>query len=143
MKHRLLLTFLSVAIVTYSYAQNSEADAVAAAVESLRKAMIDADKASLENLAADDLTYGHSSGTIEDKAAFVEAIASGKSDFKSIELSDQTIKLVGKDLALVRHKLVGEIASATGINKLNIGVLLVWQKQKGSWKLLARQAFKL
>jgi ketosteroid isomerase-like protein len=143
MKHRLLLTFLSVAIVTYSYAQNSEADAVAAAVESLRKAMVDADKASLENLAADDLTYGHSSGTIEDKAAFVEAIASGKSDFKSIELSDQTIKLVGKDLALVRHKLVGEIASATGINKLNIGVLLVWQKQKGSWKLLARQAFKL
>jgi hypothetical protein len=26
---------------------------------------------------------------------------------------------------------------------VNLGVLLVWQKQKGQWKLLARQAFKL
>ena len=143
MKRLLLLTLLSISIITYSYAQTSEADAVASAVESLRKAMVDADKAALEKLAADDLTYGHSSGTIEDKTAFVEAIASGKSDFKSIELSDQTIKIIGKDLALVRHKLVGEIASATGVNKLNLGVLLIWQKQKGNWKLLARQAFKL
>ena len=143
MKRLLLLTLLSISIITYSYAQTSEADAVASAVESLRKAMVDADKAALEKLAADDLTYGHSSGTIEDKTAFVEAIVSGKSDFKSIELSDQTIKIVGKDLALVRHKLVGEIASATGVNKLNLGVLLIWQKQKGNWKLLARQAFKL
>ena len=143
MKRLLFLTLLSILIITYSNAQTSEADAVASAVESLRKAMVDADKAALEKLAADDLTYGHSSGTIEDKTAFVEAIVSGKSDFKSIELSDQTIKIIGKDLALVRHKLVGEIASATGVNKLNLVVLLIWQKQKGNWKLLARQAFKL
>ena len=48
---------------------------MAAAIESLRKAMVDADKSTLENLVATELSYGHSSGTMEDKAAFVDAIA--------------------------------------------------------------------
>jgi hypothetical protein len=36
--------------------------------------MLDGDKASLDKIAAPELSYGHSSGTIEDKAAFIEAL---------------------------------------------------------------------
>ena len=115
---------------------------VAAAVETLRKAMIDADKAALEKIAADQISYGHSSGLIESKAAFVQNIVSGNSDFVTIDLSEQTISIVG-DVALVRHKLVAETNNNGQPGKANIGVLLVWKKQGGSWKLLARQAFKL
>ncbi|AYB33869.1 nuclear transport factor 2 family protein [Chryseolinea soli] len=123
-------------------AQTADQKAVAAAVEILRKAMVDADKAALEKITADALSYGHSSGKIEDKAAFVDAIVTGKSDFKTIELADQTIT-VSENLALVRHKLSGETNNDGQPGTVNLGVLLVWQKQKGQWKLIGRQAFKL
>lgn len=125
------------------YAQTPEQNEVAAAVETLRKAMVDADKATLEKITAEGLSYGHSGGLVENKAAFVEALVSGKSDFVSITLEDQTIEIVG-NVALVRHKLHGETKDRDKPpGTANIGVLLVWQKEKKQWKLLARQAFKL
>jgi ketosteroid isomerase-like protein len=123
-------------------AQTADEKAVAVAVETLRKAMVDADKAGLEKITADALSYGHSSGKVENKAAFVEAIVTGKSDFKSIELADQSIT-ISENLALVRHKLTGETNNDGQPGTVNLGVLLVWQKQKGQWKLIGRQAFKL
>lgn len=114
---------------------------VAAAVEKLRKAMVDADKATLEALTARELSYGHSSGKIEDRAAFVEAIASGKSDFVTIALSEQSIVLSG-DVAMVRHALAAETNDGGKPGTVSLGVLLVWQKQSGHWKLIGRQAFK-
>lgn len=125
-----------------TYAQSGDEKQVAAAVETLRKAMLDGNKAELEAIVSDDLSYGHSSGKMEDKAAFVEALASGKSDFVTINLADQTIKIVG-NVALVRHKLTGENNDGGKPGTVNLGVLLVWQKLQGKWKLLARQAFKL
>ena len=125
-----------------STAQSTEEKAVADAVEELRKAMVDADKGTLQNIAADELSYGHSSGKIEDKSAFVEAITNGQSDFKSITLSEQTIK-VRDNVAIVRHKLFAETNDGGKPGTANIGVMLIWQKQKDEWKLIARQAFKL
>ena len=58
--------------------------------------MLDGDKSALDKIAAPELTYGHSSGTIEDKAAFIDALVSGRNDFVTIDLSEQTVKLVGK-----------------------------------------------
>ena len=137
-----ILTFciclLSCSFVMAQSQTTTEVAMVETAVEKLRNAMLAGDKASLEALTAAELTYGHSSGTIEDKTTFVEALASGKSDFTRIDITKQTVNIVG-NIALVRHELHGE---ANG-NTLNIGVLLVWQKDKKDWKLLARQAFKL
>ena len=67
---------------------------------------------------------------------------SGNSDFKTIELTDQTVKVVGK-IAIVRHKLFAETASKgiSGTAKLNI--LLIFEKVKDNWVLLARQAAKI
>jgi ketosteroid isomerase-like protein len=138
-----MLTLFYLTIISLASAQSTDEKTVAAAVETLRKAMIDADKSILESLTAEELSYGHSSGAIEDKAAFVEAIVSGKSNFNTIELSDQTIKFAG-NAAIVRHKFKAELVGTGGVlNNVNIGVLQVWQKQKGKWKLIARQAVKL
>ncbi len=48
-------------------AQSKTEKQVAAATEQLRKAMVDGDKNSLENLVAEQLSYGHSGGHIDDK----------------------------------------------------------------------------
>jgi ketosteroid isomerase-like protein len=47
------------------------------------------------------------------------------------------------DIALVRHKLFGDSNSGGKPSEVKLGVLLVWQKQQGKWRLLARQAYKL
>ena len=96
----LLITIISV----ITNAQSKQEKAVMVAVEQLRKGMIDADKAILEKLVTDKLSYGHSGGHIDDKKEFVEKIVSGKSDFVSIDLSEQTVSVSGT-IAVVRHIL--------------------------------------
>jgi hypothetical protein len=110
-------------------------------VEQLRTAMIDADATKLKELTAIELNYGHSGGHVEGQAEFIEKIVSGKSDFVTIELKDQQIQIV-KDIAIVRHTLVGTTNNNGKPSDVDIGVMLIWQKQHGTWKLLARQAFK-
>jgi ketosteroid isomerase-like protein len=129
-------------ISTGSFAQSKEESAVAAAVEALRKAMIDPDKNVLDKLLSDDLSYGHSSGQIQSKAELTESLTGGKSDFMTIELSEQTLKVVDKT-AIVRHHFIATTNDGGKTAEVRLAVLLVWVKQKGDWKLLARQAVKI
>lgn len=123
-------------------AQSKQEKEVAAAIGSLYKAIIDTNKNMLEKLTADQLSYGHSSGKVEDKAAFVQGVLTGPFDFVTIDISNQTINLVGKT-AIVRHIFTSKILNKGIPDTLKLGVLMVWQKQKGKWKLLARQAVKV
>jgi len=50
-----------------SAAESADEAAVDKAVEALRKALLEKDKARLEQLAADQLSYGHSSGKVRQK----------------------------------------------------------------------------
>ena len=120
--------------------QSKEIGAVSAAVEAFRNATIAADKSALDKLTANELSYGHSSGRLESKAEFIEALTSGKSGFSAIELSDQTITIVDQT-ALVRHVFNG--ASRRESANLKLSILTVWLRQQGQWKLVARQAAKL
>ncbi|HWA33292.1 MAG TPA: nuclear transport factor 2 family protein [Cyclobacteriaceae bacterium] len=124
--------------------QTADEKDVAAAVESLRATMVDPDKGKLEALVASELSYGHSSGKIDDKTSFIESLMTGASDFASINLTDQTIKVAGTT-AIVRHKFAGEsLDKAKGTKApINLHVLTIWQKQGVTWKLLARQAIKI
>jgi ketosteroid isomerase-like protein len=123
-------------------AQSSDEAAVAQAVEAFRNATLKADRAQFTALTADQLSYGHSSGRVENKTQFIDAATSGQSTWKFITITDQTIKIVDND-AIVRHTLTGETERDGKINPVKIGVLMVWHKQDGNWKLLARQAVRL
>lgn len=131
----------SVFFMQATNAQSKQETAVANAVEQLRKAMVDADSVMLDNLTMDELSYGHSGGHVDDKKEFIQKITSGKSDFLSINLSEQTITLSGKT-AVVRHKLNAFTNDNGKPGEVHLLVLLVWQKTDGKWKLLARQAVK-
>jgi ketosteroid isomerase-like protein len=142
-KRLLAIIMISTITAASSSAQTKDQKAVADAVETLRKAMISADKAALENITLDQLSYGHSSGKLEDKATFVGNIVNGNSHFLDITLTDQTINVV-KETAIVRHKLSANTDDkGKGPGKVELYILLVWQKNGGKWKLLARQAVKV
>src|SRR6201985_135531 len=130
-----------VAAGTRCQSESSDEAGWAQAVAALTAAMLAADKAKLEALVADQLNYGHSSGTIQDKADFVDVIASKKTVYKSINLTDMKVSVVGNN-AIVRHTWDSVSESGGKSNASHIGVLQVWAKQDGTWKLLARQAFK-
>ena len=99
MKRTISSMILLLLATTFLRAQEAQNE-VATAVEQLRLAMIDGDKTMLESLSAEALSYGHSGGAVENKDEFVDKIVSGKSDFVTIKLDNQTIKLSG-DVAIV------------------------------------------
>lgn len=140
--YRLILALAALLTTTTMNAQTRQEKEVADAVEKLRKAMVDGDSIALSNLSADALSYGHSSGKVETKAEFVGTIASGKSDFVTIDLTGQTIQ-VSKDVAIVRHRLTAKTNDGGKPGEVNLKIMTVWQKVKGGWKMLARQAVKV
>lgn len=138
----LLLAIAVLAINAFAVAQTKYETEIANAVEQLKNAMLNGDKAALDKLTADKLSYGHSSGRIEDKKEFAEKISSGASDFVTIDLTEQTISVSDK-VAIVRHTLNAKTNDGGKPGEAHLKVLLIWQKQKGGWKLLARQAVRI
>lgn len=143
MKRTTILLFLiNFTIISTAFSQSKDEKAVTDVVEQLRVAMVNADKAALENLTSDKLSYGHSGGHVEGKEEFVQKIVSGASDFVTIDLTEQTISISDK-VAVVRHILTAKTNDNGKPGDVHLKVLMVWQKQKGGWKLLARQAVKM
>lgn len=140
--NKLIIALIFISSTSFLSVNQNDETAVAAAVEQLRLAMVSGDSAALANIAAEQLSYGHSGGLVENKAEFVEKIASGNSDFVSITLSEQSIAISGKT-AIVRQRLDAVTNDGGKPGEAHIRVLLVWQKQGKQWKLLARQAVKI
>ena len=140
---RVLILMVLVSFSAFAQKSNTKDEtAIINQVEILRKAMIDADGAKLKALTSDKLTYVHSSGNFQNQAEFVDGIVSGKSDFVTIEFQNQTIT-IQDNVAIVRHVLSAHTKD-DGIDRdIKIGIMLVWQKQKDNWILIARQAYKL
>jgi ketosteroid isomerase-like protein len=124
-----------------SHAQSAKNNSVLIAVEQLKEAMLSGDRIQLEKFVSDHLSYGHSGGHVEGKSEFIEKIASGKSDFVSIEFTEQTIHITGKT-AIVRHVLNAVTNDGGKPGSVKLKVLLVFSKEQGQWKMLARQAVK-
>lgn len=122
-------------------AQSGESQAVTSAAEKLRVAMVDPDQATLSGLVADSLSYGHSGGRIDTKTSFIGDLLDKKSDFVSINITEQSVNVSG-DVAVIRHTLSGETLDSGKSGTVLLKVLQVWQKQSGHWKLIARQAVK-
>src|SRR6201997_901867 len=129
-------------LIVPAMAASDDEEAVKQAVEALRKAILSQDKATLETLAAEQLSYSHSDARLEDKVKFINAIMTRKAVFKSLEFPELTVSIVG-DNAIVRHLWVSESELDGKVTNTKIGVLQVWQKQDTGWKLLARASFRL
>lgn len=136
----IVLTFFGIA--TLASAQSKAEKQVAAAVIQLKDALISGDRKQLDAITSEQLHYGHSNGRLEDKTSFVESLATGRSDFIRIDLTNQSIVVKG-NIATVRHNLKADIQDNGVPNTIQLHILTVWVKEKGNWKLLARQSAKI
>ncbi|WP_026950466.1 nuclear transport factor 2 family protein [Algoriphagus mannitolivorans] len=130
------LSFLS----QITWAQSREE--VLTAAEKFRLAMLSEDHETLRTLTSKDLSYGHSSGLIENQEEFLKVFETKSQDYQVWDVSDFWMNFHGENLAMVRYNVHAEIANSTNVSKLDLGLLMVWIKEDGSWKLLARQAFR-
>jgi hypothetical protein len=143
---RLYMIAATLAAVTFAvsslstilaHAQSADAAAVEQAGETLRKLMINPTSPRLSKfLPTRSVT---SDGRVQTKAEFVDALVDGKSMFKSISLTGQTVSIVG-DIAILRHRFEADAVSNGTPSRPRIKILQVWQKQDGVWRLLVRQA---
>ncbi len=137
-----VLALAAAALIGSAQAESADEATVKRAVEELRTAWFKQDKAKLESLTAEQLSYSHSDARLEDKAKFINGIMTRKATFKSLEFPDLTVQIVGNN-AVVRHLWVSESELEGKVTNTKIGVLQVWQKQDGGWKLLARASWRL
>jgi ketosteroid isomerase-like protein len=143
MKKKLtVLLFVFSLFTVAAFAQSADEKAIASQVETLRKAMIAGDRASLNDVMADQLSYGHSFDFVQTKAQFIDALVTGKAAFTKIDIKDQKITIDG-NTAIVRHRFFADTNDNGKINNIALGVLQVWKKINGKWQLYARQGYKL
>jgi len=122
----------------------ADEDAVARNVEAFRAAQQAGNAEGIAPLCADELSYSHSSGAIDDKASLLAGVRDAKYKWTSLEYKNPTVRIVGP-AAIVRFNFVGEQEFAADGKKVpqNLHILMNWQKQGSDWKLLSRSATKL
>ena len=142
MKKILYLFTLLVTLTITANAQSADEKAVDNAGKLLNRGLINQDIKLLNRLVLPNLSYGHSSGAIENKAAFTKAVADGPVRYISIDVADQTITITG-NVAVTRQIQTLKLINDGKPTDLKIGNMLVWKKVQNTWKLLAKQGFKL
>lgn len=112
------------------------------ALEKFNKILIDPDQKALDAITDAKLTYGHSSGLIQNKTEFMDDVLHGDFDFVTITADSKTITY-GENIAIVRQDFLAKAENKGEPTNVKIGVLLVWRYNEGHWALIARQAHTL
>jgi ketosteroid isomerase-like protein len=136
-----ILFIVSAVIVRPALAAGTGEKAVLSALDDLKEAMLKRDRAALEKVLHPELTYGHSSATLETKAQAIAHIVDGLG-WEAIELADTAVRLQG-NVAIVNGKAdlhQRNKDKPTTVAKLL--VLTVWVKGPQGWQLIARQAVR-
>jgi len=141
-KLTVLIFIFSFFTTVATFAQSADEKAVSSQAEVLRKAMIAGDRAALNDVTADQLSYGNSFDFTQTKAQFIDALVTGKIAFTKIDIKDQKINVDG-NTAIVRHRFIADTNDKGKTNTIALGVLQVWKKINSKWLLYARQGYKL
>ncbi|GAC1443225.1 MAG: nuclear transport factor 2 family protein [Sediminibacterium sp.] len=129
-----------------AFAQTGKEQEVLKRIEALNKAVFtDKDhrnSAVLEDLLSPKVTYGHSSGRIENKEVMIRHAMVSPTTYEGFKMDSATVFFEGVT-AVSRHVLKAKTFENGKEGVLHLGVLQVWIRTNNAWKLLARQAVKL
>ncbi len=101
------------------------------------------DRAALEAIFSDGLNYAHSSGAVNDKKTYIDAIAAGKTKYASITFENRKFTAAGPGVVLITgHETLVEV-KAGKTDTLILNFLGVWRLENGAWRFLAWQSNRL
>ena len=142
---RFLLIISFVVLSTVSVAQSKTTIEILGRTRLLQNTVFGTkDSLTLEDLFAKEVTYGHSGGKVETRAEAIRNIVKNKSVYTISDTLAGYNVTIGDDVAVVRHLFKAMEKKEDGTeSQLNLSLMLVWVKEKGKWKLFARQAIKI
>src|SRR5687768_15027091 len=83
-------------------AASADEAALAQSIEALRLGILQQDKAKLDQVAASQISYGHSDGRSETKEQFINGVMNRKQTQKSLAFPELKVTVVGNN-AIARH----------------------------------------
>lgn len=117
--------------------------ALKAADDARVAAMISADPAKLDATFSDDLRYVHSSGKLDTKASFIEALTTGKSKYNAMTYEARNFREAAPGLVLVDGRVRVKLGAKEPFTELYLAFLAAYRFEKGTWKFVAWQSCKL
>ena len=139
---RILIVALTLALSPVIWAQGGKTEQQVLQAEKDRfAAMVKGDRATLEKLLADDLTYTHSTALLETKEQFIKSVTSGNIDYVSIvpSASDSNVRVNGNTAILTGIAAVNVIDTGKD-RKIRIRYTTVYTNRGGAWLLQAWQS---
>ena len=115
---------------------------VLATMDAWKQATMKKDRAALEKILHNDLTYSHSNTNNETKADVIKSVTTGKTTVEAIDFSDTTVRIYG-NTALVKGKVDIRNNADGKSTTANLNILHVLVKGPSGWQLVARQATRL
>ena len=140
---KLLLSLCFLACLAAS-GQSRDEVAVLSNTRALQHAVfLTKDSVSLAGLFSEKLSYGHSGGKVESREEALTNIIRNPSTYSGFEMSGISV-WIGGPTAITRHIMTATEQTKEGKqNPLKLHIMLVWNKEKGKWKLMGRQAVKV
>ncbi len=139
---RRIILFSLLLIATIGFSQSKKQLKIEALERQRFEAMTTKNLAFLRNVLADDLTYLHSNGLLENKEQHLANISSGKLVYSTMLLEEIKVRVHGKSAVITG------IVKVTGIlNEKPFDIRLRYTdfyiKEKGKWRLAAWQSLRL
>lgn len=90
---------------------------------------------------SDDLRYAHSTGAVDTKASFIDALTAGKIKYLGIDCEKREFSFPAPGMALMTGRARFRTATAAADHVMSF--LAVWRLEDGKWRFLAWQSCKL
>jgi len=102
-------------------------------------ATVAADLDALGRILADDVTYTHSSGVVESRAEYLEALKSGKYRYRSMAPEERRVR-VFSDVAVVTGACRVLVQASGRERDIRLRFTEVYLRRDGAWRMVAWQS---
>lgn len=138
-----LIILLITLFTSSAFGQSGKEAEVWTRVDALNKAVFETkDSAAIQDLVAEAVTYGHSTGDIENKPLMLHNAVHNTQVYRNLSVEKLGVSTAGETV-IVRYILRADVIKNGNTSPLNLGILQVWARNKGKWRLFARQAVKV
>lgn len=117
--------------------------AVRAADDERVAAVLSADPARLDAVLSDQLRYTHSTGKVETKQSYTDALVTHATVYETYEYLQRDFHPVTPDIVLMTGRMKIKARSSAGDFASEVSLLAVWRLEGGQWRFLAWQSAKL
>ena len=141
MKPNVVLGFLLVCISWLGHAVAAESDLIDLEQE-LAAAVLALDFDTLDEIYAEDFLFTHSTGDVDTKATWIEALRSGRSSYTARSIDQITVEIHGS-IAVTSGRIHAKSESNDPRwHEYSIWYVRVYETQNGRWRLLTHRSIR-